>query len=466
MKNLKKTASLLLACVLLLGLLPQQALAAEKLTLTYQQQGEGLLLGLVGLKDEKIAYGVQVELTLEGQLATDMIQLSPADQLAFSPDHATLVGTEGKDTKLTVYLVSAYALNQNNTLVLGTLTGGGQQLKLKNANVGLVYSEDLSSTGQGQAAQVTTSSAGLAEGTVTDYTPSGGDNNNPGSSGSGSGSVSGTSYAIKTLQAAHGSFQVSPQSARQGQVVTITLKPDIGYQLATLSVVDATGSKIAVAGSGTRYTFRMPAAQVAITVAFRQIDPETDPGASQPTFTDVSKENWFYDAVQYVCGKGMMNGMGDGTFAPYTTTSRAMIVTILYRLEGQPQAAAGSFTDVAADQWYADAVSWASANQIVTGYGEHRAGQFGPEDPITRQQMAAILMRYAKYKGYDISAKGQLSSFADQADIESYAVEAMQWANGAGLITGVTETTLVPTGNANRAQAATILMRFCETIAQ
>lgn len=463
MRQLKKAASLLLACVLLLGLLPQQALAAEKLTLTYLPQGENLLLGLKGLDGDKVAYGVQVELTLEGQLDTSNIQLTPADQLAFSPDHATSVDTEGKDTKLTVYLVSAYALNNNSTLVLGTLKGEGQQLKLKSAQVGLVYSEDFSSVGQGQTNQVTMNTASIIEGTVD--TPSGGNNNNTGGGGGG-GSVSGTSYEIKTTQGAHGSFSVSPQSARQGQVVTITLKPDAGYQLESLTVVDTTSSKIAVAGSGNRYTFRMPAAQVAVTAVFREIDPENKPGNTPTSFSDVSTEDWFYDAVQYVCGKGMMNGMGDGSFAPYTTTSRGMIVTILYRLENQPQAAASSFTDVATGQWYTDAVSWASANGIVTGYGEQRAGQFGPEDPITRQQMAAILMRYAKYKGYDISAQGQLSSFADQADIESYAVEAMQWANGAGLITGVTETTLVPTGNANRAQAATILMRFCETIAQ
>lgn len=179
-------------------------------------------------------------------------------------------------------------------------------------------------------------------------------------------------------------------------------------------------------------------------------------------FTDVESSDWYYSAVQYVYENGMMSGTGDTTFSPDTTTTRGMIVTILHRMEGKPTAAGETFTDVAAGQYYADAVAWASANGIVSGYGNNL---FGPNDPITREQMAAILYRYVQYKGYDDAVKGDVSAFADGNQVSSYAVEAMKWAVGVGLISGVGNNMLDPTGSATRAQVATILMRFCENIA-
>lgn len=180
-------------------------------------------------------------------------------------------------------------------------------------------------------------------------------------------------------------------------------------------------------------------------------------------FTDVKAGQWFYDDVAYVYEKDMMKGMSDTTFEPNTTTSRGMIVTILHRLEGTPVAkTAGTFTDVAKNQWYADAVDWAAESQIVNGYGN---GKFGPGDTITRQQMAAILYRYADYKGYDVSKTNALDKYTDAGKIDSYARTAMEWANAQGLITGETATTLNPTGGATRAQAAAILRRFCEKVA-
>ena len=179
-------------------------------------------------------------------------------------------------------------------------------------------------------------------------------------------------------------------------------------------------------------------------------------------FTDVTKGDWFYDAVQYVYDKGMMNGVDGGRFAPNATTSRAMIVTILYRLENEPAVSGKSpFTDVAAGQWYTNAVAWAAANGIVTGTTDTT---FAPNGNITREQMAAILYRYASYKGLDVSRQADLSGYADANAISAYAKQAMAWANGQGLITGVTATTLRPDGNAVRAQAATILMRLCEQV--
>lgn len=178
-------------------------------------------------------------------------------------------------------------------------------------------------------------------------------------------------------------------------------------------------------------------------------------------FTDVKTADWYYDAVQYVYEKGMMTGTGAATFSPNSTTSRGMIVTILHRLEGTPSAVGAAFTDVPAGQWYTDAVAWASANEIVDGYGN---GKFGPDDPITREQMATILYRYSRYKGYDTTVSGSLSGFSDAAKTSSYAANAMGWAVGTGLIAGMDDGTLAPQGNATRAQAATIFMRYCENV--
>ncbi len=179
-------------------------------------------------------------------------------------------------------------------------------------------------------------------------------------------------------------------------------------------------------------------------------------------FTDVDTTDWYYDAVQYVYEKGMMNGTSTTNFTPNETTTRGMIVTILHRMEGTPAAIGAAFTDVLVDQWYSGAVSWASANGIVGGYG---GGMFGPGDPITREQMAAILNRYSQHKGYDAGTVGSIAGFSDASQISSYAVDSMAWAIGNGLISGTGNNTLAPQGNATRAQVATILMRFCENVA-
>lgn len=189
--------------------------------------------------------------------------------------------------------------------------------------------------------------------------------------------------------------------------------------------------------------------------------PATSLAAGETLFTDIKMSDWFYDGVQYACERGMMNGTGNGRFSPNETTTRGMIVTILHRLEGAPTANGTTFSDVPIGKWYTDAVGWASSTGIINGYGN---GKFGPEDTITREQMAAILLHYANYKGYDVSASTSLSKYTDSAQISSYAVESMSWASAAELITGTTNTTLSPKGSATRAQVAVILMRFCEQI--
>lgn len=177
-------------------------------------------------------------------------------------------------------------------------------------------------------------------------------------------------------------------------------------------------------------------------------------------FVDVNAADWFCEAVRYVYARGMMGGTGANTFSPGGTTTRAMIVTILHRLEGTPAAASSAFTDVPAGQYYAQAVGWASSVGVVNGYGD---GTFQPDAPITREQMAAILCRYAQYKGVDVSRRADLTRFPDSAKVSPYAAEPMGWAVESGLITGM-DGQLAPGGSATRAQVATILMRLCENV--
>lgn len=287
---------------------------------------------------------------------------------------------------------------------------------------------------------------------------------NTGGNGGGGGGSSSSSYTVSVASGIdNGKVTVSPKSASKGDTVTITVTPDSGFELDTLTVTDKNGDKISVTDKGNgKYTFTMPSGKVTIDATFTEITetPETpDPIGS---FTDVNTDDWFAEAVQYMLDNEMMNGTSATTFGPNTTTTRGMIVTILYRLEGEPDATASSFTDVASNMYYADAINWAAANGIVNGI---TTTAFGPDNAITREQMAAILYRYAQYKGYDVTASNDLGSYTDASQISAYATTAMQWANAEGLITGNTTTTINPTGNATRAEVATILMRFCENIA-
>ena len=281
-----------------------------------------------------------------------------------------------------------------------------------------------------------------------------------GSSGSSSGSSSNT-FKVTTSAVNNGGVNASPSNAAKGKTITITLSPDKGYKLGSLTVTDGSGKTISTTKkSDTVYTFTMPASQVKVGVTY----VKEDSTVTEPTtgFSDVAASAWYADAVKYAVDKGMMNGIGSGKFAPDGTTSRGMIVTVLYRLEGEPAVSAASFTDVAADAYYAKAVAWASANGIVTGYGN---GKFGPNDAITREQFAAILYRYAQYKKYDVSVgeNTNILSFEDAQSISSYAIPAIQWACGAGVMNG-SNGYLTPKSGATRAQAAQLLMNFCENV--
>ena len=265
----------------------------------------------------------------------------------------------------------------------------------------------------------------------------------------------------KPSKVENGSIKVSDSKAEKGDTVTITVTPDEGYELDKLAVYDEDGDKIGLKDKGDgKFTFEMPKSDVEIEVSFALIEDET----VKANFADVAADAWYADAVQYVYENGMMSGTSETTFSPDLTTTRGMIVTILYRLENEPTVTGTTaFTDVAADQYYANAVAWAAQNGIVSGID---ATTFAPNNAITREQMAAILYRYAQFKGCDVSAKADLSVYTDAAQVSTYATNAMAWANGAQLITGTSQATLTPAGNATRAQVATILMRFCENIAK
>ena len=179
-------------------------------------------------------------------------------------------------------------------------------------------------------------------------------------------------------------------------------------------------------------------------------------------FADVAAIDWFYGAVKYACENSLMNGTGATTFAPQTAMTRAMVVQVLYNYAGKPAVeAANPFTDVADGQWYTDAVAWANAEGVVSGYGN---GSFGPNDEITREQMAVILYNFAKMQGLDVSATTDVSAYADAADIADWALAAMQWANAEGLINGRSATALAPKGMALRAEIASVLMSFIENV--
>lgn len=281
------------------------------------------------------------------------------------------------------------------------------------------------------------------------YTVSHQSSGSPGSSG---GSISApTTYAVNVNAATNGAVAADKKTASKGTTVTVTASPSKGYVVDAVKVVDKDGKDVAVTGKDGKYVFTMPASAVTVTGAFKA---ETPAPVALP-FTDVKSGNWFYDAVKYAYAQGLMTGTSATTFAPNGTMNRAMIVTVLYRLEKSPAVTGASkFTDVPAGQWYSNAVAWAAANKIVNGYDETT---FGPMNAVTREQMAAILFRYEQVKGLEnVTLEENLNRFPDQNKISAYAIPALQWAVGQKIINGNADGTLDPTGTATRAQVAQI----------
>ena len=282
----------------------------------------------------------------------------------------------------------------------------------------------------------------------------------PGGGGGGGGAVAPTTYDIVIPSALANIVKADKTKAAAGDTVTLTVSGE-----GTLTVTDANGKTVALTdlGSG-KYTFKMPSAKVS--VGFKTTaDQPCDGGKDCPSapFTDVDTAKWYHLSVDYVLTHKMMNGVSSRAFAPNANLTRGMLVQILYNLEGKPKGTAANFSDVQADAWYAEAVGWAASNKVVTGYAD---GTFRPNAAVTREQAAAILYRYAQSKGIDVSVgeNTNILSYVDVQQASEYAIPALQWAVGAGVLNGKNGGRLAPTGTATRAEIAAIMQRWCENI--
>jgi hypothetical protein len=255
-----------------------------------------------------------------------------------------------------------------------------------------------------------------------------------------------TEYAIRLEQPSSYSYEVSMLSRTSlpaGGTATFTVRPRTGLP------ANAYNGVVELWGSGE---------SAKVNVQFAVTRP-----AGPSTFSDVAAGSTFASDIAYVSQKGLMSGVGEGRFNPQAPITRGQLVTILYRLDGQPAVSGAGFPDVAAGSYCEKAVKWAAANSITAG---GKDGLFRPNDSITREQLATFLFRYNGYKGYVTTQRANLGSFSDGASVASYAKEALSWANGAKLVNGTTDGRLNPSGGATRGQAAAILHRFCVSIGQ
>ena len=247
-----------------------------------------------------------------------------------------------------------------------------------------------------------------------------------------------------------GTVSVTPSRPERGDTVTIKPKPDEGYELDSITVTDRDGKSVELTAKpdGT-YTFQQPSGKVKIEVTYKRVEtPWNNP------FADVSERGWYYEAVRFAQERGLMNGYSNGRFGANDTLSRAQLAQILFNKEGRPGVDyLLDFSDVGGRSWYAEAVRWAASQGIVSGYGN---GTFGPNDPITREQLAVMLWRYS---GSPAAASKELD-FNDESQISGYALEAMRWAVENGILNGYGDGRLGPKGQATRAQAAQILKNF------
>lgn len=284
---------------------------------------------------------------------------------------------------------------------------------------------------------------------------------------------------ITIINPKNGEVSVSDDWANEDEKITLTITPDKGYVVDKIEIVDDEGDKIdakKVEDKDNKYTFRMANCDVTVTVTFKEegkttedTDKEEDKDdetteTTKLNFTDVKETDWFFKGVEYVVDKDIMSGVSENEFAPSGKLTRAMLVQMLYNMESRPACnAENAFIDVPVGQWYTDAVIWANDAKIVSGMGE---GLFAPNMEITREQMVAMLYNYAKYKGYDVTASADLSTFADNASVSAWAQPAMQWAVAEGYISGMGDNQLAPQGTATRAEIASVIMRFMEATAE
>lgn len=261
------------------------------------------------------------------------------------------------------------------------------------------------------------------------------------------------SHAVSVKDASNGTLKTNTKWAVEDERVYITAVPDKGYELTWLSVKAEDGTRVDVyeALKEDTYYFFMPDQAVTVSAIFAYDYPDMP-------FTDVNSNSWYFNAVEFVYNKGIMQGVSSTKFSPNGTVTRGMLVTMLWRMAGEPYVGGGSFDDVASGSYYATAVAWAAKNGIVDGYNSTR---FGPNDAVTREQIATMLYRYAKWLGYSTSGSN-LAGYSDASSVSSWAKDAMGWAVKNSVVTGVTATKLNPASSATRAETAQMFMNFYE----
>lgn len=264
-----------------------------------------------------------------------------------------------------------------------------------------------------------------------------------------------TTYPPTILETEHGAVTVDPIHPRQGDTVTITAQADEGYEVGEVTVTRPDGSQVELTeNSDGTWGFTQPGESVTIAVTFRCTGGELCPSAH---LTDMELNAWYHEAVDYVVEHGIMAGVSATAFQPNGSLTRGQVVQILHNLEGKPEETAEApFTDTAG-HWALEAIAWAAQNNVVAGYDD---GTFGPEKLVTREEFAQMMYNYAKFKGYDLTAGGDLTQFPDAGAISDWAETALSWANGKGLINGHDNGTIDPQGNTTRAQAASIMKNF------
>ncbi len=326
-------------------------------------------------------------------------------------------------------------------------TGAGGTFKLSADSV-IIYATKFSTYAIGY-----TASGGGTPDPTPPTPPSGG--------GSSGGSSSPATYTPVIEKSDHGKVKCTPQSPERGDKVTVTLTPDKGWQIDGLTVTDRNGKPVAVTNRGGGiYTFTQPTGRVTIKASFKPISNAVSGCSKDETcpiwsYEDASLSAWYHDGVHYCLERGLMVGTDSTHFSPGMTASRAMIASILWRMEGEPEAKATQpFSDVADGRWYTRAVAWAAEAGVIKGYGE---GQFRPNNPITREQLASLLWRYAGSP----PASDLPLNFTDAGEASGYARDALRWAVERGILTGKGGGVLDPRGKASRAEVAQMLTRFC-----
>lgn len=268
--------------------------------------------------------------------------------------------------------------------------------------------------------------------------------------------ASGTHKISAEFDSALGSVKLEASSGAAGDNIYFSVTPSALYAPENPRITTASGAAVQCYASGTEngvynYYFSMPDDDVSVSVNFT---------LTAGPFDDVAASDWFCQEVLRAYESGLMTGTGERQFSPNAAATRAMLVTILYRIAGEPTTEGGGFLDVSASAYYAPAVAWASKNGVIEGYED---GSFRPDEPITREQLAAVLYRYAKAQGRDVTAAGDLSGYADSGSVSAWAKEAVSWAAGAGIISG-SDSGLEPQGTATRAAAAAMLVRFTDLV--